>query len=82
MAPAAKLPPIPVYPAKVLAQYPPDAELPLQSGDIAAQVFPYGVVPRLLRRSESGSDLQKLLYGKPYLEESKCASLFLFQVSF
>ena len=38
------------------------------------------MVPRLVRRGDSSSDLQRMLYGKPYMEDSRCASLFLFQV--
>ncbi|KAK4418451.1 DENN domain-containing protein 5B [Sesamum alatum] len=57
-------PPLPTFEPQVLFKYPSGEKLGLQLKDLVAFCFPGGVKAHILERTQSSSELNKLLYGQ------------------
>ncbi|KAL0435535.1 UNVERIFIED_CONTAM: DENN domain-containing protein 5B [Sesamum radiatum] len=74
-------PPLPTLEPQVLFKYPSGEKLGLQLKDLAAFCFPGGVKAHIMERTQSSSELNKLLYGQEHLHRDDLSFIFSLKVA-
>ncbi|OVA02289.1 DENN domain [Macleaya cordata] len=73
-------PSIPTLEPEILFKYPPGKRLAMRPKDLPAFCFPGGVKARLMERTPSLSDLNKVVYGQEHLGRDDMSFIFTFKV--